>query len=396
MESIKSTENKKCSFCGNNKRKLKGKDDLYICEVCVDVAQISFNIDIDGNPKTQQTQQTQQKQQNSYNIKNPKEYKKVLDEYVIGQEEPKKIIATALYNHIKRIQNPQLDLDKSNTLLIGKTGTGKTHLLETASKILDIPLVVVDTTSLTSSGYIGEDVNSVIERLYKASNGDISKTEKGIIFLDEIDKNRASLGGTNDKDVSGKAVQQELLKILEGTIVKIYTDGNSHNKQAGEPIEINTKDILFIAGGAFVGLKEKNTVSIKPFGGSKKDKESSIIQDFGLHQYLLDYGMIPEFLGRFTSIVEFEDLSLEMMKKIITEPKNSVINKVKNLFKTSNVNIEFSDALIEGIAKKAMELDTGARALKSILDNRLKDIMFNIDEYKDKTLLVDVDKESVI
>jgi len=384
---MENTEKKKCSFCGNNKRKLKGKDDLYICEVCVDVAQISFNIDIEDKPK---------KQQNIYNIKNPKEYKKLLDEYVIGQEEPKKIIATALYNHIKRIQNPHLDLDKSNTLLIGKTGTGKTHLLETASKILDISLVVVDTTSLTSSGYIGEDVNSVIERLYKVSNGDISKTEKGIIFLDEIDKNRASLGGTNDKDVSGKAVQQELLKILEGTIVKIYPDSNSYNKQAGEPIEINTKDILFIAGGAFVGLKEKNIVSIKPFGESKEDKENPIIQDFELHQHLLDYGMIPEFLGRFTSIVEFEDLTLDIMKKIITEPKNSVINKVKNLFKTSDVNIEFSDALIEDVAKKAMELDTGARALKSITDGRLKDIMFNIDEYKDKTLLVDVDKESVI
>lgn len=256
---------------------------------------------------------------------------------------------------------------------ISSHNTGKTYLAETIAKHLDIPLAIVNTTSLTAAGYIGEDVTSVIERLWRDAGEDVQKAEKGIIFLDEIDKNASSRGGTNNKDVSGKAVQQELLKILEGDKVKIYPEGSSKNRKSGQAIEIDTSNMLFIAGGAFVGLKDKPGVQMNALGNTQKELDS--VPDT---EMLVNYGMIYEFIGRFNNIVELDELDTKTLKRILTEPKDSIIKSYKNLFSTSKVNIDFTDSYINNVANKAILLKTGARSLSNILEKDLMDTMFNV------------------
>jgi ATP-dependent Clp protease ATP-binding subunit ClpX len=378
-------KNQKCDICGSLETEQNTVVDggkFNICRSCAETAlylmhikdsetPIDFFID---NEKTE------------VSFKTPKEYKSILDDYVIGQHSAKKVLAVAIYNHLLRIKNPELKIDKSNVMFIGPTGSGKTFLAETIAKHLDIPLAIVNTTSLTAAGYIGEDVSSVIERLWKNAGEDVQKAQKGIIFLDEIDKNRTSGGGTNNKDVSGKAVQQELLKILEGDIVKIYPEGSAKNRKSGSAIEINTKDILFISAGAFVGLKDKPGVQVTALGNVQKAKDISNIK---MQELLDEYGIIPEFYGRFPNIVELEELNIKSMENIMTQPKDNIIEQYKNLFSLSGIQIEFTKRFIDEVAKEALEVKTGARGLRTIMEDKLNDIMFNISEYTNKNILID-------
>jgi len=370
----------KCSFCNikeSEEVQIVNGIEVGICLSCAEASIMLMSLDIKKNiaelkPKKELT---------------PKDYKKILDTYVIGQGDAKEVLSVAIYNHIKRINNLELELDKSNILFIGPTGSGKTFLAETIAKHLDIPLAIVNTTSLTAAGYVGEDVSSVLERLWKDAGEDVDRAEKGIIFLDEIDKNATSAGGTNNKDVSGKAVQQELLKILEGDIVKIYPDGTKKNKKSGDGIEINTKDILFIAGGAFVGLKDSPGVQINSLNIKKKTDDG--ISNTKYQQYLDNFGLIPEFYGRFPNIVELDELDISTIESILTEPKNSIVSQYMGLFKLSNVEVEFTKRFLDIVAKEALEVKTGARGLRSIMENKLRNIMFNIDEYNNRTIIID-------
>jgi len=381
---MKDDKELKCDFCGcknpEDNRIIKG-DGHSICKSCAEIALYLMFLQDQEDFMNSENTPIQDKIEQNIKEFTPKVYKKVLDDYVIGQHDAKKVLSVAIYNHLQRIKNPELKIDKSNVLFVGPSGTGKTFLAETIAKHLDIPLAIVNTTSLTAAGYIGEDVSSVIERLWKDAGEDVQKAEKGIIFLDEIDKNRTSGGGTNGKDVSGKAVQQELLKILEGDIVKIYPEGSGKNRKSGQVIEINTKNILFIAAGAFVGLKDKPGVKITGLGTAEKEIET--LPDT---EDLIEFGLIPEFIGRFPMIVELEDIDKETMKKIMTEPKDNIIEQYKNLFDLSNVNLGFDEKAINEIAEIALTKKTGARGLRNVMENIMMDYMFGIDEFKGKSV----------
>ena len=381
---------KKCDFCGTEEtkdNKVISGGEHNICKSCAETALYLIEISKHDYKKDNYNKDTQYNTKSiEKKYKSPKDYKKILDTYVIGQEDAKKVLSVAVYNHLQRIHNPEAKIDKSNVLFIGPTGSGKTYLAETIAKHLDIPLAIVNTTSLTAAGYVGEDVSSVIERLWKDAGEDVQKAERGIIFLDEIDKNASSLGGTNNKDVSGKAVQQELLKILEGDKVKIYPEGSAKNRKSGQAIEIDTNKMLFIAGGAFVGLKDKPGVKISALGhvGSNEDISNIKMQD------LLDnYGIIPEFYGRFPNIVELEELDIKSMESIMTEPENSIISQYKTLFSLSEVNLDFTKKFIDKVSNEALEVKTGARGLRTIMEDKLKDVMFNIDDYKGSNITID-------
>jgi ATP-dependent Clp protease ATP-binding subunit ClpX len=382
MSKDKLIENK-CSVCSTEATEdnpiINGAE-FSICKSCAETALYLIHIKETNTPIDFAIEESKESEENQKHkmIKNPKDYKEILDRYVIGQDDAKKVLSVAIFNHLHRIHNPELKIDKSNVLFIGPTGSGKTFLAETISKYLDIPLAIVNTTSLTAAGYIGEDVSSVLERLWKAAGEDVQKAQKGIIFLDEIDKNRTSSGGTNNKDVSGKAVQQELLKILEGDIVKIYPEGSSKNRKSGAPIEINTKDILFIAGGAFVGLKDKPGVQMSALG--KVQKEINEVPDT---ETLIEYGMIPEFIGRFPMIVELEEITKDGMRSIMTEPDGNIISQYKTLFNLSNVDLDFDEKAINEIATIALEKKTGARGLRNVMENVMLPYMFDISDYKD-------------
>lgn len=375
---------KKCIFCETEETKenpVLMSGDKGLCLSCSSVTAVIFETGF-----KQSEVQELKKIETKKKYLSPKDYKDILDSYVIGQDEAKKVLSVAVYNHLMRVENPSLALDKSNVLLIGPTGSGKTFLAETLSKNLDIPLAIVNTTSLTAAGYVGEDVSSVIERLWRDAGEDVKKAERGIIFLDEIDKNASSGGGTNNKDVSGKAVQQELLKILEGDKVKIYPDGSSKNRKSGASVEIDTSNILFISGGAFVGLKDKPGVSMNALGDSKKEEHTSNIL---MQDLLYEYGLIPEFVGRFANIAELEGLDLVSMEKIMTEPKDNIIEQYKTLFNLSDVNLDFTKRFIDTVAKEALEVKTGARGLRTIMEDKLNNIMFGINDYKGKSIDVD-------
>jgi ATP-dependent Clp protease ATP-binding subunit ClpX len=375
-----------CEFCGvqeTKENKILSTSDNAICRSCAETALYIMDInEVSESIFESLMEETVESEQENIE-ESPSSYKDTLDRFVIGQDEAKKVLSVAVYNHLKRINNPEVKIDKSNTLLIGPTGSGKTFLAETISKNLGIPLAIVNTTSLTAAGYIGEDVSSVIERLWKDAGEDVQKAERGIIFLDEIDKNATAGGGTNNKDVSGKAVQQELLKILEGDIVKIYPEGNKNNRKSGEAIEINTKDILFIAGGAFVGLKDSPGVTIDALGHTNKT-----IKEVPDTEELIKYGMIPEFIGRFPMIVELDEISKKDMVHIMTEPEDNIISQYKNLFDLSSVSLSFDDKAINKIAELALEKKTGARGLRNVLENIMMPYMFDIDVYKHSEITI--------
>ncbi len=322
----------------------------------------------------------------------PHKIKASLDEYVVGQEYAKKVISVAVYNHYKRVVTGTMDeieIEKSNMLMIGPTGSGKTYLVKTLAKLLDVPLAIADATSLTEAGYIGDDIESVVSKLLAAADNDVEKAERGIIFIDEIDK-IAKKKNTNSRDVSGESVQQGMLKLLEGAEIEVPVGANSKNAMV--PLAtVNTKNILFICGGAFPDLEEiikqrlAKSASIG-FNSTLKDEfdnDKNILSKVTTED-LRSFGMIPEFLGRLPIVYTLEGLSKEMMVKILKEPKNAILKQYQKLLELDHVDLEFNDEALEAIAELAMEKDTGARALRSIIEKFMLDIMYEIP--KDKNI----------
>jgi len=317
----------------------------------------------------------------------PHKIKASLDEYVIGQEKAKKVISVAVYNHYKRVAaGPEADgieIEKSNMLMIGPTGSGKTYLVKTLAKLLDVPLAIADATSLTEAGYIGDDIESVLSKLLAAADNDVEKAERGIVFIDEIDK-IAKKKNTNQRDVSGESVQQGMLKLLEGAEVEVPVGANSKNAMV--PLEtINTKNILFICGGAFPDLEDiikerlnkQSSIGFRADLKDKYDKEKNLLRRVTVED-IRNFGMIPEFIGRLPIIFTLDALTEEMMVRILKEPKNAILKQYQKLLALDEVKLEFTEGALSAIARKAMEKDTGARALRAIIEDFMLDIMYEI------------------
>lgn len=378
----------RCSFCGKaqeNVRKIVAGPGVYICDECVDLCESIIEAELYDDEKAGYTLNELN------NIPSPKEIKQILDDYVIGQEEAKKTLSVAVYNHYKRIAHEEnadkedVEIQKSNILLLGPTGCGKTLLAKTLAKILNVPFAIADATTLTEAGYVGEDVENILLKLIQAADGDIQKAEKGIIYIDEIDKiTRKSENPSITRDVSGEGVQQALLKIIEGTIASVPPQGGrKHPNQ--ELLQINTENILIICGGAFEGLENiiKDRTGKKSIGfGSKieSQKEISKYEVFQelLPQDLLKFGLIPEFIGRLPIVATLRDLDKEALIKILIEPKNSLVKQYQKLFEIDGVELIFEQEALEAIVTKAIERKTGARGLRSIIEEIMRDIMFEI------------------
>ena len=376
----------KCSFCGKaqeNVKRLVAGPGVYICDECVELCNSIIENEIIEDEESYTLNELE-------SIPSPKEIKKILDSYVIGQEEAKKTLSVAVYNHYKRISSNEgkeddVEIQKSNVLLLGPTGCGKTLLASTLAKILKVPFAIADATTLTEAGYVGEDVENILLKLIQAADGDIEKAEKGIVYIDEIDKiTRKSENPSITRDVSGEGVQQALLKIIEGTTASVPPQGGRKHPHQ-ELLQINTENILFICGGAFEGLekiiKERTGKNAIGFGttiqSEKEIKKYEIFKEL-LPQDLLKFGLIPEFIGRLPIIATLRDLDREALVKILVEPKNSLVKQYKKLFKYDNVELEFEQEALETIVDKAIERKTGARGLRSIIEETMTDIMFEI------------------
>lgn len=393
---LKTMENNhvKCSFCGRSKSEVDvmiAGINGHICNYCVVQAQNIVKEETLG--KVEQDLAFQLK------LLKPKEIKEMLDEYVIGQDEAKKVLSVAVYNHYKRLlqdkKDEDIEVEKSNILMVGETGTGKTLLAKTIAKVLNVPFCIADATVLTEAGYVGEDVESILSRLLQAADYDVEATQRGIVFIDEIDKiARKSDNPSITRDVSGEGVQQAMLKLLEGSVVQVPPQGGRKHPEQ-KMIAVDTKNILFICGGAFDGIERKIASRLQTQTIGYKSESKSSIDENNLLQYISPqdikaFGLIPELIGRLPVLTHLNPLDKKALKRILTEPKNAIIKQYVKLFEMDNIKLSFKNSALEFIVDKAIEYKLGARGLRSICEAIMLDAMFDISEITSNELVIDL------